>query len=79
MLLVVSKRREGGRGKFWSSYPFLRPTNGARAGGGGVGGLDLFSWKVAMMEKINTKANETLFFLFQKTLLRILQDQLKSV
>ena len=38
MLLVVSKRREGGRGKFWSSYPFLRPTNGARAGGGGVGG-----------------------------------------
>lgn len=61
-------------GKFWSSYPFLRPTNGARAGGG----LDLFSWKVAMMEKINTKANETLFFLFQTTLLRILQDQLKS-
>lgn len=49
-----------------------------RAGGGGVGELDLFSWKVAMMEKIHTKANETLFFLFQKTLLRILQDQLKS-
>lgn len=39
MLLAVSKRREGGRGKFWSSYPFLRPTNGARAGGGGVGGV----------------------------------------
>ena len=39
MLLVVSKRRKGGRGKFWSSYPFLRPTNGARAGGGGVRGV----------------------------------------
>ena len=28
-----------------------------------MGGLDLFSWKVVMMEKINTKANETLFFI----------------
>lgn len=78
MLLVVSKRREGG-GSFGLLTPFLdQPMGRERVGEGWGGGLDLFSWKVAMMEKINTKANETLFFLFQKTLLRILQDQLKS-